>query len=125
MVIDIYIATADGVWLYEPTTHGLLSHLKDDIRAHTGRQDFVATAPLNLVFVAHGESLTDVSPENRRRYVSVDTGFIGQSVYLFCAAEGLATIFRGAVAYPSLARALQLPDRQFVTFAQTVSYSGA
>src|SRR5450756_1452504 len=48
MVMDIYVAMADGVWLYEPKAHTLLPHLKDDIRAQTGLQDFVATAPLNL-----------------------------------------------------------------------------
>ncbi len=125
MVMDIYVAMADGVWLYEPKAHTLLPHLKDDIRAQTGLQDFVATAPLNLVYVAHGERMTDVSAEERRLYASVDTGFIGQNVYLFCASEGLATVFRGAVDYPKLARTLQLPDQQFVTFAQTVGYPRA
>jgi hypothetical protein len=43
MVMDIYVAMADGVWLYEPKAHTLLPHLKDDIRAQTGLQDFVAT----------------------------------------------------------------------------------
>ena len=66
----------DGVWLYEPKTHTLQSHLADDIRAATGLQDFIAAAPLNLVYVAHGERMTDVSPEDRRLYASVDTGFI-------------------------------------------------
>jgi nitroreductase len=125
MVMDIYVAMADGVWLYEPKAHTLLPHLKDDIRAQTGLQDFVATAPLNLVYVAHGERMTDVSAEERRLYASVDTGFIGQNVYLFCASEGLATVFRGAVDHPKLARALQLSDQQFVTFAQTVGYARA
>ena len=125
MVMDIYVAMADGVWLYEPKAHTLLPHLKDDIRAQTGLQDFVATAPLNLVYVAHGERMTDVSSEERRLYASVDTGFIGQNVYLFCASEGLATVFRGAVDYPKLTRTLQLPDQQFVTFAQTVGYPHA
>ena len=60
--------------------------------------------------------MTDVSPEERRPFASVD------NVYLFCASEGLATIFRGAVDYPKLARILKLPDEQFVTFAQTVGY---
>ena len=99
--------------------------MKEDIRAQTGLQDFVATAPLNLIFVAHGERMTDVSAEDRRLYASVDAGFIGQNVYLFCASEGLATVFRGAVDYPKLARALHLPDQQFVTFAQTVGYHRA
>jgi nitroreductase len=125
MVIDIYAAMADGVWLYEPKAHSLLPHLPSDIRAQTGLQDFVGTAPLNLVYVAHGERMTDVSPEERRLYASVDTGFIGQNVYLFCASEGLATVFRGALDYSRLARALQLPDQQFVTFAQTVGYPRA
>ena len=125
MVMDIYVAMANGVWLYDPKAHTLLPHSKDDIRAQTGLQDFVATAPLNLVYVAHGERMTDISPEERRLYASVDAGFIGQNVYLLCASEGLATVFRGAVDYPKLARALQLQDQQFVTFAQTVGYPRA
>jgi nitroreductase len=125
MVIDVYAAMADGVWLYEPASHALLPHAKDDLRAQTGTQDFVATAPLDLIYVAHGERMTDVKAEERRLYASVDAGFIGQNVYLFCASEGLATVFRGAVDQAKLARALKLPDTQFVTFAQTVGYAGA
>ena len=125
MVIDVYLAMADGVWLYEPKTHKLLPYMKDDFRAQTGLQDFVATAPLNLVYVAHGERMTDVTPEERRLYACVDASFVGQNVYLFCASEGLATVFRGAVDGPKLGKALNLPDQQFVTFAQTVGYPRA
>ncbi|AWV05455.1 SagB/ThcOx family dehydrogenase (plasmid) [Burkholderia sp. JP2-270] len=120
MVLDIYVAKADGVWLYEPKTHALLPHLPADLRAQTGRQGFVATAPVNLVYVAHGERMMDVSAEERRMYASVDTGFIGQNVYLFCAASGLATVFRASIDYARLEHALNLPDTRFVTFAQTV-----
>ena len=125
MVMDLYLAMADGVWGYEPKAHALLLHMKDDIRAQTGHQDFVAGAPLNLIYVAHGERMTDISPEERRLYASVDAGFIGQNIYLFCASEGLATVFRGAVDTAKLGRTLQLPDQQFVTFAQTVGYPKA
>jgi len=72
MVIDVYAAMEDGVWLYEPNTHTLQPHLSDDIRSATGLQDFVGTAPLNLVYVAHGERMTDVSREERRLYASVE-----------------------------------------------------
>lgn len=122
MVVDIYAAMSDGVWLYEPKQHALLPHLPDDIRAQTGLQDFVASAPLDLVYVAHGERMRDVSPEERRLYASVDTGFIGQNVYLFCASEGLATVFRGAVDYAKLSARMRLDATTFVTFAQTVGY---
>ncbi len=122
MVIDIYAAMADGVWLYEPKRHALIPHLANDIRVQTGMQDFVGTAPLNLIYVAHGERMQDISAEDRRLYASVDTGFIGQNVYLFCASEGLATVFRGAVDYQMLAKTMKLDAGQFVTFAQTVGY---
>jgi nitroreductase len=122
MVIDVYAAMADGVWLYDPKQHALRPHLETDIRAQTGLQDFVATAPLNLVYVAHGERMKEISPEERRLYASVDAAFAGQNVYLYCASEGLATVFRGAVDYEKLKQAMQLGDGQFITFAQTVGY---
>jgi len=122
MVIDVYAAMADGVWFYDPKDHQLRKHLNADIRAVTGQQDFVGSAPLNLVYVAHGERMHDVPPEERRLYASVDTGFIGQNVYLFCASAGLACVFRAAVDYKKLSAAMQLGGEQFVTFAQTVGY---
>ncbi len=123
--IDVYVATADGVWLYEPTAHVLLPHLTDDIRAATGEQDFVGHAALELIYVAHGERMSDVPFEERRLDACVDAGFIGQNVYLFCASEGLGTVFRGALDTVELARVMKLPSEQFVTFAQTVGYPRA
>ena len=106
----------------DPKQHRLEQSLDADIRAQTGTQDFVGTAPLNLVYVAHGERMQDIAAEERRLYASVDAGFIGQNVYLFCASEGLATVFRGAVDYQRLAITMKLGAEQFVTFAQTVGY---
>jgi nitroreductase len=122
MVIDVYVAMADGVWIYQPAAHVLAPLLPDDIRVHTGLQDFVAAAPLNLIYVAHGERMTDITAADRQLYASVDSAFIGQNVYLFCASEGLATVFRGAIDYPTLTQALKLSAGRFVTFAQTVGY---
>jgi len=125
MVIDIYAAIADGVWMYEPNAHALVLHAKADLRAESGTQDFVGVAPLDLVYVAHGERMTDVGPEERRLFASADACFIGQNVYLFCASEGLATVFRGSANQAKLGAALTLPEGQFVTFAQTVGYPRA
>ena len=95
MVIDVYVAMADGVWLYQPASHSLTLHQAADIRVQTGTQDFVATAPVNLIYVAHGERMSELLSAERRLYASVDAAFIGQNVYLFCASQGLATVFRG------------------------------
>ena len=87
-MIDVYAAMADGLWLYDPKRHALVAHPAGDIREHTGRQDFPAIAPLNLVYVAHGERMKELTPENRTLFCSVDAAFIGQNVYLYCAAAG-------------------------------------
>ena len=69
--------------------------------------------------------MTDITPEERRLYASVDASFIGQNVYLYCAATGLASVFRGAVDQAALAAAVAASGSQFVTFAQTVGYAKA
>ena len=125
MIIDVYAAMADGVWLYDPKRHVLVRQSGDDIRAQTGQQEFVASAPLNLIYVAHGERIREVPQEARRLYASVDTGFIGQNVYLYCASEGLATVFRGAILSEQLEKTLKLGDGQFVTFCQSVGKPNA
>lgn len=67
MVIDIYVAMADGVWLYSADQHALLPCVTEDVRSQTGIQYFISEAPLNLIYVAHGERMQDVSlPEDRR-----------------------------------------------------------
>ena len=122
IAIDIFVAMASGTWRYEPARYRLLQHSHEDIRAVTGTQDFVATAPVNLVYVANGARMGDASPEDRRLYAFTDTGFVGQNVYLFCASEGLATVVRGAVDRDMLARTMRLERSQFVTLAQTVGF---
>lgn len=120
MGVDLYAAMADGVWLYEPGLHALRRHLDADLRALTGIQDFVGTAPLNLVYVVRGERMVELSPEERRLYGSVDAAFAGQNVYLYCASEGLGCVFRSALDVQRLGRAMRLGEEQFVVFAQTV-----
>jgi nitroreductase len=119
---EIYLAMHDGVWRYEPRGHGLVQHLDQDIRAETGVQDFVANAPLNLVYVADGSRMGNSSVDEKRLYGFTDVGFIGQNVYLFCASEGLATVFRGSLDRDKLAKTLRLAPANFVTFAQTVGF---
>jgi nitroreductase len=119
---EIFVAAADGAWNYDARTHRLTQVLADDIRAQTGMQDFVGSAPLDLVYVADGGRLEGASAEEKRLWAFTDTGFIGQNVYLFCASEGLAAVFRGSLDRARLAQTLQLPTAKFITCAQTVGY---
>ena len=120
--IEIFVSTADGVWRYEPGKHRLVLELDADIRGQTGTQEFVATAPLNVVYVADSARMGNASKEDQRLYAFTDTGFIGQNVYLFCASEGLACVFRASVDRERLARSLRIRNSQFVTCAQSIGY---
>ncbi|MDR3536085.1 MAG: SagB/ThcOx family dehydrogenase [Acetobacteraceae bacterium] len=119
---DILAATADGTWRYDPVAHRLLPHLAGDIRSQTGVQDFVGSAPLNLIYVTNIEHMGGVSREEQHRVAAADIGFIGQNVYLYCASEGLACVFRASLDVDRLATTLKLAETQFISFVQTVGY---
>lgn len=120
--IDLYVATADGLFLYEAKQHALIQILKDDIRALCGIQDFVKTAPLNLIYVGDYAKIPRGSDEDKRFYSAAHTGFISQNVYLFCASEGLATVVRASINREELAKAMKLRPEQHIILAQTVGY---
>ena len=120
--MEIYVIMEDGAYLYDPRANKLRGIVKGDLRKMAGTQDFVATAPLNLVYVADTAKMKGVQPEDQSLYAGADTGFIGQNVYLFCASEGLATVVRASVDRKALAVALKLPEQKRITLAQTVGY---
>jgi nitroreductase len=120
--VEIYPAMPDGLYLYEAQPHRLRPVLAADIRAKTGTQPFVAEAPLNLIYVADYAKMATAKPEDRPAWAAADTGFIGQNVYLFCASEGLVTVFRAMVDREALGKAMNLRPDQHVTFCQTVGY---
>jgi SagB-type dehydrogenase family enzyme len=123
--IDVYVATARGLYVYDATAHALRKRLEQDIRARTGLQDFVAEAPVNLVYVADLSRMAQASAEEKAQYAGPDAGFIAQNVYLFCASEGLATVVRGMVDRPALARVMGLAPQQRIILAQSVGYPAA
>ncbi|HYP66975.1 MAG TPA: SagB/ThcOx family dehydrogenase [Thiobacillaceae bacterium] len=120
--IEVYAAMADGAYRYDPQTHTLKRVVTRDIRKLTGVQDFVASTPVDLVFVADLDKMSGAGAEQEAFYSATDTGFIAQNVYLFCASAGLATVVRGSVDRDTLAAALRLNSRQRVILAQSVGY---
>ncbi len=120
--IAIYVATAEGLYIYDAQGNKLDPVLMKDVRAATGTQDFVKAAPVNLVYVADLAKTGRASAEDTALYTGADTGFIAQNVYLFCASEGLATVVRGSVDRPALAKVLRLRPDQKIILAQTVGY---
>lgn len=123
MQVDLYLAMADGVSIYDAKAHALVPHMKEDLRAATTTdQAFVKTAPLNIVYVADSGRLEQTTPESTIISGVADSSVIAQNVYLFCASEGLATVIRGLVPREKLKEQLKLSPTQNIYLAQTVGY---
>jgi nitroreductase len=127
--IDLYVALAEGVYLYEAMPHRLTPVVAGDFRARAGRRA-AATAPVNIFFVVdltrydQGPGQPDRSignPEVQKSYYYTATGLIASNVYLFAASQGLAAWFHNCNREET-AREFKLRPEQRVLFAQSVGY---
>jgi hypothetical protein len=131
--IDVYVALADGVFLYDALNRRLALVTHSDLRSSAltpGQPGITAKAPVQLIYVVDLHRLTHTvgfeepglhDPETQKSYYYVDTGLIAQNVYLFAAAYGLAAWFHNCDR-ASLAQSLELKAEQRVLFAQSVGY---
>ena len=119
---DLYVLLPEGAFRYDPSGSRLLQISCTDLRAASGAQDYVGTAAAEIAFVADTGKVTGKSPRGVVETIYVDTGFISQNIYLFCASEGLATVVRAMVPKESLAAALGLSPTQEITLVQTVGW---
>ena len=119
--IDIYVATPDGLFLWDPQKNLLNPILTKDIRAMTGTQPYVKEAAVDFVYVADYSRATGEGAD-KDVWVGADTGFIGENVYLYCASEGLATVVRASIDRETLSKEMKLKPEQKIMFAQSVGY---
>jgi nitroreductase len=120
--IDIYVFLQGGTYVYQAKENLLKPVAAGDLRGATGSQPFVATVPVNLVYIADFAKTGKIPPEQRDIWSPADVGFIAQNVYLFCASEGLNVVVRGLVDRTALAQKLQLRPDQRIWLAQSIGY---
>jgi nitroreductase len=130
--IALYAVLPEGAWRYDAREHRLLRVRTGDLRALTGTQDFVALAPLNLVYVIDRDPTQPqpqpqppLEPEEHGMLAGADVGCIVENIYLYCAGAGLATVVRSQIHRPQLAHALGLQAHQSVVLAQSVGLGRA
>jgi nitroreductase len=108
--IELDVVLPGGVYVYEAEPNRLRPVLSDDVRAKISPEE-AALAAVTIVYVADAKDNS----------AQVDTGFIGQNVYLFAASEGLNAwfyTFHG----PDVAATLKLPAEKHALYAQSVGY---
>jgi len=128
---DIYVATAEGVFLYDARANLLNPVLAEDVRNLSGQQypppgvygGYVGEAPVNLIYVwDRSKKRPHYSEELNMYHVFTNTGLISQNVYLYCASEGLVTVVRSWFNKPALEKKMKLQPEQYATLVQSVGY---
>lgn len=112
--VELDVVLAQGAYVYDAEANILRPVAAGDLRAKMGAPP-AGQAAVTLVYVA----------DAKLDYAQVDTGFIGQSVYLFAASEGLNAWFyalHGQQDATAVAAALKLPAEKHALYAQSVGY---
>jgi SagB-type dehydrogenase family enzyme len=118
----VYAVLEEGIYSYDAKTNSLIPTAAGDFRALCGVQDFVKSAPLNLLYAADFSKATRGSDDDKKLFVVADCGFIAQNVYLYCASQGIGVVVRGMMDRAKLADVLKFNHDQKIILAQTLGY---
>ena len=115
-----------GVYRYLVAEHALLPTVNGDLRAQVSRaslhQAWMAEAPVLLVIAAAYQRCTAKYGERGVMYTHMESGHVGQNVFLMAEALGLGAGIVGAFEDQGLSRVLQLPKDQVPLVVMPVGY---
>ena len=120
--VQVYAFLNSGIYLYNEKNHELELILEGNHQAAAGLQDFVATAPVNLVYVADYAKMEGADASQHDFYKGINTGFISQNVYLYCASQQLNTVVRAMIDRDAMHKLMKLRPTQNVVVSQSVGY---
>lgn len=123
--IRVYAVMKQGIFLYNEDCHRLTMINSMDIRENIGTQKMMKSAPMGLVFVADLSRMKSPlfkNQEAQRFCAWVDTGYISQNVYLYCAASNLGTAVLALVDRDKLHKLMNLKEHEKIVLTQVVGH---
>jgi len=115
-----------GVYRYSPKGHRLEAGVDGDARRPVAKaclnQMWVADAPVILVITAQYERMTGKYGRRGVQYAVIESGHIGQNIFLQAVALGLAAGIVGAFRDGELGKALGLPGKGTPLLVMPVGY---
>lgn len=111
--IEIYVCMKKGAYRYDAKANALVKVCDADLRsAVAAHQPYAAKAPVSLLIVA---DISDPVYGTKWNTLShYDAGIVSGNIYLYCAANGLATVCRGSMDRDALKKALKLSDKKIL-----------
>lgn len=109
----IYVVQDEGIFLYDWRAHQLIEISKENIRAKSGAQNFVKTAPHLLIVATDEKILAEFNKESdRTAFAYVAAGAMTQDIYLAAAAIGAGTRYIHSMNEDELKTALKLGENE-------------
>ena len=107
--IVLYVCMKSGAYRYDAKANELVKVCDEDLRpAVAGRQEFAATAPVSVVIAA--DTSDPLYKGDRVTLSCYDAGIVSGNIYLYCAAQNLATVCRATMDREKLKKGLGLGD---------------
>lgn len=119
--IIVYAIMKSGAYRYDAKANALVRVCDGDLRpAIAAQQPFAATAPVSLLITA---DLSDPIYTGARSALSnYDAGIVSGNIYLYCAANGLATVCRATMDREKLKKSLKLGGRTAIHLNHPIGY---
>jgi hypothetical protein len=138
--VDLYLFMRDGVYLYDADQHVLNQVLGGDYRADLPMtpppmpprdaggpppppRPAPSHPPIEIILISDSTRFRFGPQELRYEWGAIDAGIVSQNISLFCAATGLKTRPRAALAKEKIAGLLNLRDTQYVLLNHPIGYA--
>lgn len=119
--ISVYAIMKSGAYRYDARANALVKVCDEDLRpAVAGHQAFAATAPVSILIAA--DVSDPIYTGARSALSSYDAGIVSGNIYLYCAANGLATVCRRSMDNDALRKALDLHEKTILHLNHPIGY---
>ena len=110
--MELYVLLVSGVYVYDAQQNLLKQLSNNDLRGLVGKeQDYAALAPVHLLFVTKD-----------KKFGAMHAGSMYQNAGLYCSANNLACVVRGAYDRAEINNALNLDQDKEVVITMAVGY---
>lgn len=121
--IVMYVCKEDGTYLYKPQTEELEKVSGTDVRPiFAGRNSFALSNPVVLLASDYSK-FSRFGAEAAAKFGAMDAGYVSQNIYLYCAANGMATVACApGIDQKAVQEALMLPQTMISLIYHPVGY---
>ena len=123
--VEVFVFDQMGVWHYDAKTNTLDQRTSGDHRGETTTgQEFVAKAPVSLIFIANMNRIDPrVSEPVFAQLAGIDAGCMLQAAQMACTAMGLASVPRASFDADAIRKAAGLDEKYLPMMALTLGFS--